>query len=104
MQKKEEMIDAEKEATEILRAWSWHTSDNLGPEGIKLRDLISEALLFAIQQGREMGLEEAASVADDIREEYPPQHSLEARSACREIAQEIRNLSNRVTTKSKELL
>ena len=48
-----------QEAREILNAWNWNPSPELGPEGIRLQELIALALSKAEARGRLAGLEEA---------------------------------------------
>ena len=49
-----------QEAREILNAWNWNPSPELGPEGIRLQELIALALSKAEARGRLVGLEEVA--------------------------------------------
>ena len=46
-----------QEAREILNAWNWNPSPELGPEGIRLQELIALALQTSHSEGVREGLE-----------------------------------------------
>lgn len=72
---------------------SWMDTAHKAETFNKAMTEIAEAIASSIQAERDRTIEECAKVAEDIREDYLPQHSLETRSACREISTAIRSLS-----------